>query len=413
MFFPYKFKLLAVLVGLVAITAQASEGDSPIYGNFHSMLHSDFDTKRGTGQVYTHTELELGLRLGEGFSLENTLKIEQLEEHGEPKSNLLDNHLLIIEELTLDYEGDGWGGYIGKFYPTVGFVYEQFGGLYAHHFVEEYAIHERLGVGGVAEVGYGETFEGELEVAAFMADTTFMADSYLTKRHRSRRADGGVTNTHKPNSIAITFRGEYGGNGNGHGDGHGHGGEHGEGWFYALGFAHQAKGKPKGMLDIHGEDGDADADGDAEDHSEEDGGHHSIGTSKERRYSIGIGWEGEISHLWELYSINEAVFVDDLYGQDGFNRTYLVSSQRFTYDHSWFFQGLYAGKLNNARASQYEKAERENEYVVEASVGYHLTDSLSIQGGYGWQKEEGIHSPRIGLLLEYIVDFGGGEGHHH
>jgi len=223
-----------------------------------------------------------------------------------------------------------------------------------------------------------------------MADTTFMADSYLTKRERTRRADGGIANTHKPNSLAATLRGEELGI---------------DGLFYSLGYAYQAKGKPKGLTptaDIHHDED--------EDHDEEHHDESREGTA-ERRYSVGLGWEGRLNDDWELYSINEAVLVDNLDGKRGFNRLYLTLSQRFTYDEKWHWQALYAGKLNNADYS-YEPEEDENEYMIEASMGYALTENIEASWGYGWQKEEGTHAPRVAFLLQYVLNWGGGEHDH-
>ena len=360
--------LLTISIVFFAALAEADGGESPFYGEVYAMLHADFTNGTDSHKVaYTHTEAEWGTRLVGGLSLNNTIKLERLEHeyddereegHGHTKSSFLDRHILIIEELTFNYDEDEWGFYLGKFYPTVGFVYDEFPGINAHHTVEEYAIHERIGIGAIRRFG-----RGQLELATFFADTTFMSDALLTNRRRTRKNDGGVANTESLSSLAISLRGDLPEDDNGLLSEP----------IYRLGYARQAAGKP--------------ASGRKE--------------SVESRYAVGLGGNFNFASDWVLRGLGEAVWVKNFRGEKDRRRIYGTVSLRLKHG-DWHWHAFHAGKFNRAE----ERREDENDYLNELSVGYDLDEYWAIDWGYSWIKDAGINSQLINLMLSYKYDWG-------
>lgn len=372
------FLVAALVAALFLPTAANAAEEEVFYGDLHAIIHGDFGTTpHNKSVVYSHTEAEWGARLGGGFSVNNTLKLERLEHHGhghdeqeeEPKSSFLDRHILIIEELTLNWDNEDWGFYGGKFYPTVGFIYEEFPGINAHHVVEEYAIHERIGLGAARK--WQNT---ELEVATFFADTTFMSDAAFTNRQRLHKRDGGIANTEDFSSVAVAFRGELP--------------DDGESILsnpiYRLGYAYQARGQARGEP----------ADGSAE--------------SAESRYSLGGGADLRLADDWILRALLEGVWVKNFEGENNRRRIYGTASFRLKH-HNWHWHAFHAGKFNRAE----EREEAENDYLNELSMGYDFTDSgWSVDWGYAWLKEEGANSQMINLMLTYVGSWGKDDDDH-
>ncbi len=147
-------------------------GDSPFYGHLHVRVHADsiIDAEEADeefNEVYTHSHLELGARLGEGFSINSNLKLE-----GEPSGHnhghggggsaadgsdrFFEDHPLLVEQLTLNYDNERFSVYAGKFNPLVSFDYHKFPGVYGYQTIESYAIRERIGLGGAIKHNAGD-----------------------------------------------------------------------------------------------------------------------------------------------------------------------------------------------------------------------------------------------------------------
>jgi len=128
-------------------------GETGIYGHLHATVHADnvFDATekdREITEIYSHSHLDLGAELGQGFSVNASLLLEgepaghahgTQEAHSEPTGSdrFLDDHPLLVEQLTLNYEQGPFSLYAGKFNPTVGFYHGRFPGLYSYQPVEE------------------------------------------------------------------------------------------------------------------------------------------------------------------------------------------------------------------------------------------------------------------------------------
>ncbi len=201
-------------------SAHAGEG---FYADIHTKVHADniVSSEESDGEfveIYTHSHFDVGGSLGEYFSIHAGFKLE-----GEPAGHahgsgpalavpdgshrFFDDHPLLIEQLRLSFSNGPFSLYAGKFNPIVGFDYERFPGVYSYQTVEEYAIRERIGVGGAMKFNAAERGTHKLDISGFFADTTFLSDSIITRRGQTDEEDGGVSNTEDLSSFAISLGG--------------------------------------------------------------------------------------------------------------------------------------------------------------------------------------------------------------
>ena len=167
--------------------------------------------------TYTTTEAELSLSRG-AFSVNTLLLVEPMLDPGEEggggidKSSVMEgesrtfqDHGLVVEALTLDYELDGLHLYAGKFGPHFSIAYDAAPGVYGTDMSEDTnEIAEMVGAGFAYGFG-GEARSYTLSGSVFTADTSDLSDSVGNKRGRTREADGGPGNTGSMESFAVAL----------------------------------------------------------------------------------------------------------------------------------------------------------------------------------------------------------------
>lgn len=167
--------------------------------------------------TYTTTEAELSLSRG-AFSVNTLLLVEPMLDPGEEggggvdKSSVMEgesrtfqDHGLVVEALTLDYELDGLHLYAGKFGPHFSIAYDAAPGVYGTDMSEDTnEIAEMVGAGFAYGFGGGAR-SYTLSGSVFTADTSDLSDSVGNKRGRTREADGGPGNTGSMESFAVAL----------------------------------------------------------------------------------------------------------------------------------------------------------------------------------------------------------------
>ena len=170
-----------------------------VYGHLDVAIFTDALTDVAEdgkyNEAYSHSHLELGKSLGKNWSINSNIKLEggpdgDSHAHGGSLSpdgddHGLNDHMLIVEELKLDYDSEKFSGYIGKFNPVVGFDYHNFPGMYGYQSVEGYGIKERVGLGGILKHNVGDLRTYSLNFSTFFADTGGLSDSLFFKRGTS------------------------------------------------------------------------------------------------------------------------------------------------------------------------------------------------------------------------------------
>lgn len=97
----------------------------------------------------------------------------------------------------------------GKIGPVFGLIEAREPGLYGDELAGDYELSERIGL--EASLPF-QALGGEhvLTAATFVADRTPLSGALFTSRERLRRRDGGVSNTARPGSFALSAAGEFG-----------------------------------------------------------------------------------------------------------------------------------------------------------------------------------------------------------
>jgi hypothetical protein len=391
--FTYFFKLFVILAFIFQNNSYAEDehdhdhaahSDEPFYGHVGIRVHADHinDAASGTKEVnewYTHSHIELGSRIAEGFNIDTNIKVE-----GEPgghahggvsrthdgSTRFFEDHPLLVESLTLTYSHEDFSFYLGKFNPKVGLDYHSFPGLYSYSMIEEYKIAERIGAG----VKFGANFDDfgthKLNISGFHADTTFLSDSILDKRGHTSKSDGGLANTEDFDSYAISVGGKdfYSLNNN-----------IAERVFYRLGYAHQKAG---------------------------------IGNeSDEDRYSVSFGYKENFSKGISKTLIFEYMDIEHYGGETGHDRSYFSASLGLKM-YPWNFATTYTFVDNNKAEEEEEEeeghehseAEGEDAKLLQISIGYAVSPDLNIDFGFKRTDEEDEVTERFGFGLRYMFE---------
>ena len=379
-----KFFLIINLILLTFSVAKISYGseehdhdhsahsDEPFYGHVGIRIHMDHvsDSDEGSeniNEVYTHSHIELGSQIAEGFNIDTNLKIE-----GEPaghahggvnrtadgNSRFLEDLPLIVESLTLTYSNEDFALYLGKFNPTVGFNYHNFPGLYSYSMVEEYKIAERIGLG----IKYSAKFEDfgthQINVSSFFADTTFLSDALIDQRGHTSKEDGGLANTEDLDSYAISIGGK---------DFYSLDNNIVERLSYRVGYALQKKG--------------------------------STNDNDETRYSVSLSYKENFINQISKTLIFEFMEINHYDGEAAHDRSYFTSSLGLKL-YPWSFDTSYQFIDNDAT----EEDEGADGKILQISVGYNFSNKTQLTFGFKRADEELEVTERFGLGLRHAFE---------
>ena len=136
--------ILALIIFTTSMNAEegheghdhGAHGGEGFYGHLDLNIFADKITSVSSDckyeELYSHSHAELGYCLGEGWSINSNTKLEggpdgDAHAHGgyatpAGKDHGIDDHMLVLETLQLNYDSDNFSGYIGKFNPVVGFT---------------------------------------------------------------------------------------------------------------------------------------------------------------------------------------------------------------------------------------------------------------------------------------------------
>lgn len=344
------------------------------YGHLHALVHADGifkadDEKEGRiNELYSHAHMGIGYGFNDKFSINSNLKLEggpsghshgaTISNEAEGQDKYFENHQLIAEEITVNYDDKYFSLYAGKFNPKVGFGMHNFGGIYNYQTVEDYSLLEKVGVGGALKYDAGDFGKHQLEASTFFADTTFLSDSLLKQRKNNSKEDGGLANSENFSSFAVSLSGSdfFSLNNN-----------LVEGLEYRFGYAKQHAG-------IDNEE-------------------------NETRYSIGAGYKQQLTQDLKAKLLFDYLKIDHLGGEEYHDRSYSNFALNFDYK-KWNLNSSYIFIRNNAE----DDHEGQDGEIAEFSVGYNFNNGLGLALGYQTKDEEGEKSKRIGLVLKYDFD---------
>lgn len=304
--------------------------------------------------LFTKIEPAITVDLGAGVSAFAGLVFEPLQ--GPPVSGgnrTFDDQGLFVEVLTLTYENGPFALFGGKFGPNFAIAWDAAPGVFGTDLAEEYEITERIGFGTSATAAAGVFGSYSLSVSTFFLDTSGLAESALTRRRKTRRADGGPGNTGGFDSIAAGLDG---------------------GTFpWAPGLRYHVSVVHQGQGIGGGED--------------------------ERRLAAAVEYAIPMTERLTITPLVEWVDFHDADGTDGTDRHYLTGGL-----------GLASGPWNVALSGTLKETEtaiglKTNEEQVQVSVGYTFENGLAIDLGWKRARNAGVDTDTFGTLVAYTLAF--------
>jgi hypothetical protein len=202
---------LAAFAAFAGISAMASAADAPTFLGFHGeiliKLQSDSDLDLTPSDHHLTVEPTFSFGLSEHFSIESGFVLEPISDPRPGRDGWFDDEGLYVETLFLRWDRGLFSLRAGKFNPAFGVAWDLAPGIYGVDLAEDYEITERIGFGGTIEFGSGSGGRHFVGADAFFVDTSPLSRSLIHDRGRTRRSDGGPSNTVSPESFSLTLRG--------------------------------------------------------------------------------------------------------------------------------------------------------------------------------------------------------------
>ena len=368
----------------------SSHGSSDKKFYIHGGFKVHFDTiteahekKEEVDEAYTHSHLQIGYNLNKNLSLLTDIKIEGESaghSHGGttivPEDKIFEDHKLFINKLILSYSTDsGITLYGGKFNPSVGLDYHVFPGIWGYQKAEEYAIVERLGYGIALKQNFQDLGTHKLDVSTFFKDTTSLSNSVITDRGKTKKSDGGVSNTQDFSSYSISLEGKnFFSLSNNFVDG----------LSYKLGHAKQSKA----TKNLGSNSANSSAIND-----------NTALTNDEKRSSISLMHKSLIAPNLSMRILTEFMKIEHLTGEDGHDRDYMTTGLDLYYK-KFNVGGTYTQETNEAA----EEDEAIDDKVYQVSVGYLVNNNLHFHVGYKKADEENEIKHTLGAMIQYYFD---------
>ena len=341
------------------------------------------EKKEEVDESYTHSHLQVGVNLGNNLSLMTDVKIEGESgghSHGgaaaTPEDKFFEDHKLFINKLVLSYSTDsGVTLYGGKIAPSVGLDYHLFPGIWGYQKAEEYAILERIGYGIILKQDFEDLGVHKLNVSTFFKDNTSLSNSLITDRGKTKKSDGGVSNTQDFSSYAISLEGKnFFSLSNNLLDG----------LSYKLGHAKQAKAVKNLGSNSANSSGIDD---------------NTALTQDEKRSSISLMHKSVIAPNTTMRILTEYMKIEHLTGEDAHDREYMTTGLDFYYKKI-NIGGTYVQETNEAE----EADEAIDDKVYQVSIGYLAQDNLHFHVGYKKADEENEIKHTLGAMIQYYFD---------
>ena len=373
--FDASLLFVVFLLSFFAVKPAMSEGLS---GSAAVRLHindiNDADDDRiEVTETFVRSGIGLEYSFGNGFSIEAAVSLEGNpiagDECRDPDdlASLCDNqnydadHAIAMDDLILHFEYGPAHFYAGKFTAAVGQDPGDFPGIMTYLTIEEYEIADRLGLGLAYTMESESIGSHEVNLSAFYADTSFLADTLITSGGHNSRDDGGLGNTESLDSYSLALSG-------------------GDfpalsGLSYQIAYAHQAEG----WADKRDEENPR--------------------STNESRYYLSLVYGHKFNDDWNAKLITEYVDIDDFDGADGYDREYTTLGLGLDY-RSWNFSAVLTDVDNSDSLEDVDDSD-----VFQASAAYSFSNGISV--GAGWQRVdlEGEEYDRLGLMLDYEIDF--------
>lgn len=309
------------------------------------------DSDNELNDLYATIEPFFAFNITPELSIESGLVFEPVRDPDPGDSRAFKDEGLYVETLGVVYATDLFSVYGGKYNPTFGTAWDLAPGIYGADFAEDYELTERIGFGGSLTGSVEDYGSHTLSANIFYLDTSFLSDSVITDRGRTRKSDGGVSNTETLESFSVTLDG-------------------GEmpflpGLSYSLGVERQEHG-----------------DNDPKD---------------ELGFVAGLYGAFDVTGQTTLEPILEYAYLDNAEGQRQDKQYLTVGSTVF--QGPWNLSASYTGRFTDPKGG-----DNVDDTLLQASFGYEFDSGLAVDVGYRFTDEDKVDSHTVGIVFAYEFD---------
>lgn len=364
---PYFHQIAGALLSVIIVHAMGmgeSRADDDMFSSKISgsllievqndLAFSSDDASEEFNNLFTKIELGLTLTLIKGLSVNAGLVLEQVQNPAVAGDDrVFDDQGFFVEVLTLDYEAGPVHLFGGKMHVNFGNAWGVTPGVFGTDLAEEYEMAENIAIGGAYRHDFGDGGKHTLTAQTFFLDTSGLAESAITRRKKTREADGGPGNTGDFSSFAVSLDGSE---------------------FPALpSFRYHA-------AYVH--------------HAND-----TVGAESESRFAVNAAHEFALPRDLTAQPFIEYVRFDDADGTAGQDRTYLTVALAFAYG-DWNL--AFSGSFKETEAADGTETEEEQ---LQVSAGYTFPIGIGLDVAYKRVRNAGVDTDVFGALLAYTLEF--------
>ncbi len=313
-------------------------------------------------ELGTSTEPAITLQLNENLSINAGLVLEAVEDPGPREDREFEDHGMFFEALTINYDMENFGVYVGKFGPNFSIAFDAAAGLYGTDVSEdEIELAEFMGTGGWFNLG--DTVFGTITASAsvFTQDRTSLQKSALKDREEAKLSDGGPGNSDNADSFSLALDGE------------------------------EISSWPGARWHLGYVNLENDCDVDEEE---------KMTCDDETRYTAGLEWSFETESGLTFTPLLEYVHFDSYGGEDTVDKDFYTASLLAEYG-SWNL--ALAGTSIETSLSQ--ESNPNSDYQYQISAGYTFTSGTTLDIGVKKNRTEGDETYTRGILLVHTFEF--------
>lgn len=267
----------------------------------------------------------------------------------------LNEQMMMVEELKINYENDDMRFFAGKFDPTFGTAWRKSKriGVFAAQFNEDYNLREKIGAGISALLE-----ETQITFNTFFNDRTGLSSSAIKNRGKASGGPGVAGNTNTPSSYSLSMEGK-----NFLGI---------ENVFYNLGYRNLAVAN------------------------------NSDGHARETGYVMGFEYLYKIGQETSIIPMVETVMIDNFSGIQGRNANYSTLALIGNY-RSWTASTSLVNRDIKKGQSVIDNSSSGRQ--IQFSIGYKFTDNLTLDVSRANIKEDGQTGSLLGATMSYVYKF--------
>lgn len=258
---------------------------------------------------------------------------------------------ILLEELKLNYENDDVRVFAGKFDPTFGTAWRKTKriGVFASQFTEDYNLREKIG-GGITAL----LENSSISFNSFMNDTTELSRSMISDRGRAKGSSGIAGSNGSLSSYSVSMEGENF--------------LTVDNWYYNFGYR---------SLGVD----------------------NAAGRAREQGFVVGSEYLYQLGRNSSIIPFVELVKIDNFAGFKNRNAKYGTFALIGNYSSWTASVSFVTREIKDPYAVNY------NDHQMQFSVGYKITDNLTVDISRADIKEDGQNGGLIGATVTYFYKF--------